>query len=129
MIGIWSHGSSQFLIIVSALTLLFGSPMLVHPLGWARALRWTLPERADLTIYFGRCLGGVVTVLAMMGFVAARTPAVQPFYFTLMLAVVGVNILIHIGGALQKRQPLAETAEILVWVLLFLAGLAFYPSG
>jgi hypothetical protein len=127
MIGIWGFHSSYFLMVTSVLTILLGGPMLIHPLGWARVLRWTLPEHTDLAIYFGRCLGGVITVLAIMGFVAVRRPEVQPFYFMLMLAAVGVNILVHLWGAIQKIQPRTETVEIIFWLSLFFAGFAFYP--
>jgi hypothetical protein len=128
MIGLWRDYSSPFLIVVSVLTILLGSPMFFHPLGWASVLRWRLPEDSNLAVYFGRCLGGVVTVLAIMGFWAAEAPSVQPFYFTLLLAAVGVNILAHIWGAIQKIQPLTETVEIAFWILLFLSGLLFYPA-
>jgi len=129
MIGIWAAHSSTFLVVVGVLTVLFAAPMLVQPLAWARALRWSLPEQTDLAVYFGRCLGGVVTVLGVVAFVAARTAEVQPFYFTLILAAVGVNILVHIWGLLRRIQPMTETVEIAAWVLLFGAGLLFFPKG
>jgi len=128
MIGIWSTHSAQFLYVAATLTLAFAMPMLVHPLAWARALRWSLPAQTDLTVYFGRCLGAVVSVVAAFGFLAARTPAVQPFYFALVLAMVALNIGVHLWGAFRKIQSMTETVEIGAWVLLLLAGLAFFPT-
>lgn len=129
MLGIWSRYSSQFLYISSVLTFLFAVPMLFSPIRWASVLKWRMPKDADLAIYFGRCLGGVVTVLACCGVMAASWPAVQKFYFLMLLAMLIVNILVHIAGAIQRIQPIAETVEIAVWVALFLLGLAFLPKA
>lgn len=127
MIGIWSSNSKEFLVVVSVLTILFAAPMLIHPLGWARALKWRIPAEADLAIYFGRCLGGVVTVLACMGLVAREKSEVLPFYFSTIIAAIGVNILVHIWGAVRKIQPLTETVEIIVSAVLLILCLMFYP--
>jgi hypothetical protein len=127
MIGIWAEHSGTFLVVMGVLTILFAAPMLIHPLAWAKVLRWSLPRETDLAVYFGRCLGGVVTVLGVFAFVAAAVSRARPFYFELVLAVVGVNILVHVWGAIRRIQPRTETVEIGVWVLLFLAGLAFFP--
>ena len=129
MIGIWSEHSSAFLVVAGVLTVLFATPMLVHPLAWARALRWSLPEQTDLAVYFGRCLGGVVTVLGVFAFLAAATPTAQPFYFELVLSAVAVNIAVHIWGAARRIQPMTETVEIAAWVMLLLAGLACFPKA
>src|SRR4051794_3993482 len=46
--------STSFFLVVIALPLLFA------PLTWARWYGWKLPEGStDLTVYLGRCLGGV----------------------------------------------------------------------
>lgn len=127
MLGMWNGYAGPFLQVASALTLALGAPMMITPLGWARVLQWKTPAETDLTVYFGRCLGGVVTVLAIFGFFASTNPTVQPFFFQVMLSAVGLNILIHIYGALKKIQPLTETIEIGAWVLLFIAGILFYP--
>ncbi|MGZ3699220.1 MAG: hypothetical protein ACXWP5_13890, partial [Bdellovibrionota bacterium] len=123
----WSTHSGIFLLVTSPLAVVLGGPMLLHPMGWARTLGWKLPKETDLAVYFGRCLGGVVTVLSVMGFVAAGNPSVQPFFFTHILAAVGVNILVHLWGALQRIQPVSETVEIGVWIILFISGLLFFP--
>ena len=102
--------------------------MMITPMGWAKVLRWRIPEHTDLAVYFGRCLGAVVTVMAVFAFVAARTPAVQPFFFAFVLSAVAVNILVHVYGALRKIQPLTETVEIAFWVGLLFAGLLFFPG-
>lgn len=129
MIGIWSFHAKEFLCIIAVLTILFAVPMLFHPLAWARAFKWRIPTETDLAVYFGRCLGGVVTVLACMCFVAANRPETQPFYFSVILTAVGVNISVHIYGAIQKIQPRSETIEIAVWMLLFILCPAFYPNA
>jgi hypothetical protein len=67
--------------------------------------------------------------MGAFAFVAARTPEVQPFYFTLVLAAVAVNILVHVWGAVRRIQPMTETVEIAAWVLLFVAGLLFFPRS
>jgi hypothetical protein len=127
MIGIWSQHSAAFLVIGGIATLLFALPMLVHPLAWARVLRWPLPAETNLAVYFGRCLGGVVTVVGIFAFVAERVVEARAFYFELVLAMVGVNILVHVWGAVRRIQPRSETIEIAAWVLLFAAGLLFFP--
>jgi len=129
MIGCGSSHSGAFLRVAAVLMFLFASPMLFVPLAWARALRWKLPTETALTVYFGRCLGGVLCVLAAMGLAAAQTPAVQPFFFTLVLAATALNIAIHVWGACRRIQPLTETVEIVAWVALFLAALVFYPAA
>jgi hypothetical protein len=124
----FSNHSSDFLGVAAGLSFLLALPMFFRPLDWARVLGWRLPAETDLAVYFGRCLGGVVCVLGAMSIVAAREVLVQPFFFTLLLAAVGVNIVVHVWGAFKKIQPRSETIEIALWVALFLAGLAFYPG-
>jgi hypothetical protein len=124
----FSNHSSDFLVVAAGFAFLLALPMFFRPLDWARVLGWRLPAQTDLAVYFGRCLGGVVCVLAAMGLVAAHEVLVQPFFFKLLLAAVGVNIVVHVWGAIKKIQPKSETIEIAVWVALFLGGLAFYPG-
>jgi hypothetical protein len=128
MIGLWGAHASAFLVVAAGLTIAFAAPMLIAPLAWARALGWSRPPQTDLAVYFGRCLGGVVTMLAVFALVAAARPSVQPFFFELMLAVVGLNALIHVYGAVRRIQPRSETVEIAVWVALFAAALLFFPG-
>jgi len=46
----------------------------------------------------------------------------------MLLWIIAGSILIHVYGAIKRAQPITETMEILVWVLLLLATLAFYPA-
>jgi hypothetical protein len=101
---------------------------LIAPLHWARALRWRWPEDTDLTVYFGRCLGAVVTALGVFAWIAARRPEVQAFFFELALTAIGINIGVHIYGALRKIQPITETVEIVFWAALLAFGLATFPG-
>lgn len=130
MIGAWSGGAAEFLVAVAIGTLLLlGLPLLLVPLAWARLLRWTLPQETHLAIYFGRCLGAVACVLAVFALLASRAPALQPFFFQLMLANFALMIGVHAYGAWRGIQPLSETLEILAWAALLLLGLLFYPAG
>jgi hypothetical protein len=128
MVGLWASQSGAFLQVAGVLTLLLGVPMLITPAGWARALRWRIPADTDLMNYFGRCLGGVVTVLGLFAFAAARNPGAQPFFFSLVLSMVAVNIGVHVYGAVKRIQPLSETIEIAAWAGLLVAGLLFFPG-
>ena len=125
--GIFGAHASVFLVVVSILTILFAAPIAFAPLSWARVFRWEIPERTDLAVYFGRCLGMVVTALAVMALVAARQPAVQPFFFMTIFVVVGGNVVVHVFGAVRRIQPRSETIEIAVWLALFAAAILFYP--
>lgn len=127
MLGYYSQYASEFLTVAAGFALLLGGPMLVTPIGWAKVLGWRIPEHTDLAVYFGRCLGGVVTMMAVFALVAVRRPLVQPFFFQFVLAAVAVNIAVHAYGAVKRIQPMSETWEILGWVALLAAGIVFYP--
>jgi hypothetical protein len=129
MIGIWSASSSTYLYVISGgILVLFGLPLLLTPIWWARLFRWEIPGHEHLAIYFGRCLGGVSCVLAALSFKVAATPSLQPFYFQLMIGVFGILTLVHVYGALRKIQPVIETIEIFFWALLIILTLCFYPA-
>jgi hypothetical protein len=51
-----------------------------------------------------------------------------PFFVDMLLWITSGSLLIHVYGAIKKAQPITETIEIIVWVLLLFAKLAFYPS-
>src|SRR5437868_1899154 len=112
MIGIWREYSGIYLYFLSIGTaLFFGLPLLFWPIKWARILKWQIPEQQDLAIYFGRCLGGVICVLAFFAFKAGKEQAVQPFYFNIILANFAVMVIVHLYGAIRKIQPISETIE------------------
>jgi hypothetical protein len=128
MFGIWGHLSGEYLFVLATGTIiLFGLPLLFWPLSWARVLRWPIPEQTYLTIYFGRCLGGVICVIAYFALRAGKDPEIQPFFFNMVLSSFALMIAIHIYGAIKRIQPLSETLEIFYWVSLFLVTLCFYP--
>jgi hypothetical protein len=130
MISLFAEYSSDFLRVVSVLTLLaFAIPISLAPLKWARALRWEIDAKPDLALYFGRCLGVVALVLVWAAWHAASNPVLQPFYFNIYIGCTGLLTLVHIVGALQKVQPWTETAEIPFWGGLVVLALLFYPKG
>lgn len=129
MIGMWSQHSAEFLRVFAGLTLVaFAIPISVAPMAWARALRWEIDAKPHLALYFGRCLGAIALVLVWGAWHAAARPELQPFYFDLFIGSTALLALVHVVGALQRVQPLAETAEIPFWAGLAALGLLFYPG-
>jgi hypothetical protein len=102
--------------------------MLFWPLRWAAVLGWRIPEHTHLAIYFGRCLGAVICVLGGFAFRVAAEPALQPFFFDLLLGSFALMVAVHVYGALKRIQPISETYEIGYWLLLFVLALMFYPT-
>jgi len=128
MIGIWHSYSDLYLYVVGvAMLATFGIPLVIVPLQWARFFRWEIPQPENLVIFLGRSLGILCSLLAIFAFKAAGSHAAKPFYFDLMLWVLGAMGALHVYGAIRKTQPITETAEILLWVFLFLLTLCFYP--
>jgi hypothetical protein len=116
--------ASWFLWILGAVFLLaFALPLLVAPLRWARVFRWRLPADTDLTEYFGRCLGGVATAVLWACVRAAPEPARHRLLFELLLGIAGTMCFVHVLGAVRRRQPWTETAEIALYAG---AGVATY---
>jgi hypothetical protein len=120
--------SSLFLLAASSIGLLvFALPLLLSPLRWARRLRWRVPEDTDLTVYLGRSLGAVATAFSVGGLLAARDPRRHRIVFPIT-AVAGFLLTgVHIWGAIQKKQPWTETAEIPFWAAVTAGAVAFYP--
>jgi hypothetical protein len=130
MIGAWQSYSNIYLVFTGVVMLItFGIPLVIVPLRWARAFRWEIPDPLNLVIFLSRSLGILISVLAVFAFLAAGEPAAKPFYFDLMLSVIAAMLILHVYGALKKTLPITETAEIVLWVLLFLLTLCFYPIG
>jgi hypothetical protein len=113
--------ASWFLIVSAVIFILvIALPLLFVPLTWARWFRWKLPEGSnDLTVYFGRCLGA--TALAIIIAVAHGIPDPKSHHllFDLVSMTSGLMIGIHVWGWIRKTQPLSETVEIAVWVVVF----------
>ena len=129
MIGIWGSYSDIYLYVVGAAMLVtFGIPLLFVPLRWAQIFRWETPQEKNLVIFLGRSVGILISMLAIFAFVAVASPAAKPFYFNLMLWILAANIVLHAYGAIRKTQPITETVEIVLWVVMFLVSLGFYPA-
>jgi hypothetical protein len=129
MIGIWQAYAGIYLTVVGIATLAsFGIPLLVAPMAWARVFRWEIPEPQELVTFLGRSLGALVSVIGAYAIKVARTPETMPFFFGLMIWVLVANIAVHLYGAIGKAQPVTETVEIGLWVVLLLLTLAFYPA-
>jgi hypothetical protein len=110
--------STSFFLVVIALPLLFA------PLTWARWYGWKLPEgNSDLTVYFGRCLGGVAFAVIVAVAHGIPNPKSHHLLFELVSLVSGLMILIHLWGAIRKTQPLSETVEIAVWAVVCIFSL------
>jgi hypothetical protein len=130
MIGIWQAYAGAYLIVAGVAMLAgFGIPLLVAPMSWARLMRWEVLPPGQLVIFLGRSLGMFICVVAAYAFKAAATPQAQPFFFELMLWLFVGMIGLHVYGAIKKAQPITETIEIGLWVMLLLVTLAFYPAG
>ena len=128
MIGIWQSYSDIFLYVVGiAMIVAFGIPLTIVPLRWARVFRWEVPQPENLAVFLGRSLGIFVSMLAIFAFRVTSEPAAKPFFFDLMLWIIAAMGILHIYGAIRKTQPITETVEIVLWVVLFLATLCFYP--
>jgi len=128
MIGIWQSYSDVYLYVAGAAMLVtFGIPLLVVPLRWAQFFRWEVPQSENLVVFLGRSLGIFISLLAVFAFKVISTPAAKPFFFDLMLWLFVAMIVLHAYGAIRKTQPITETVEILLWVVLFLITLCFYP--
>lgn len=128
MIGLWKENAIPYLYVVSVGTLIFfGLPLLLWPIRWARILKWTIPDHTHLAIYFGRCLGGVITVMAVFAIISTGDVFIMRFWFAFILLLFFMMILIHIYGAWKKIQPVSETIEIGYWCLMVVVTLLFYP--
>lgn len=128
MIGMWSSTLHIYLYVVAIAMLIgFGFPLLLVPIHWARVFRWEIPQEKQLATFLGRSVGVFVIVLAIFAYRAANTPEVQRFFFDMLLWITAGSLLIHVYGALKKAQPITETIEIGLWILLFITTLAFYP--
>ena len=130
MIGLWQAYSTIYLYVVAVGTLLlFGGPLLLWPLKWAKVLGWQIPDHTHLTVYFGRCLGGVICAMGIFAFVAVGSVVTQRFFVQLIMANFSAMIVIHVYGAVKRIQPISETYEIVYWVLMLGLAMLFYPIG
>jgi hypothetical protein len=129
MIGIWNDYVNIYLYILAVAVLIgFGLPLLFVPIQWARVFRWEIPESTHLAAFLGRTVGALLCVISVFAYKAAINPTVQPFFVDMILWIICASILIHAYGAIKRVQPITETIEIIVWVILLLVTLAVYPT-
>ena len=131
MVGLWSEQASGFLVVMAVIALVtLGLPMLVAPLTWAGWLRWPLPQADDgrnLATYFGRCLGAVICVQAVVVLLNATDGDVQPALFAILVGNFALMVAVHVWGAVRRIQPLSETVETAAWAGLLVLALLFWP--
>jgi len=107
---------------------LFGLPLLISPMWWARRIGWRIPEEKDLANYLGRSLGGVVLPVIIMAYVAAGNPWEYRFIFDLVLWIGTFMVAVHFYGFLKRNQPLIEHLEVFFYSGLILLAWYFYPN-
>lgn len=103
-------------LLGASFALIFGLPLLLAPVAWARAFKWDIPSDTRLVVYLGRCLGGVAVAIIVGCFRAAPDPSHHVWLFDLIAVAGGLLALVHIAGAIQKIQPWTENAEIILYV-------------
>lgn len=120
--------ASWFLLIAPTLFLIvYALPIFLAPFRWARLFGWTVNERDDLALYYGRCLGALAIAVCAACYRAAPHPRDSAILFEL-LAVAGVLLAgAHLWGALEKRQPWIETVEILLYLGLTVLAVVLRP--
>lgn len=129
MLGYFSDQSHWFLLVLmSTTTLFFALPIFLSPLTWARLMLWSAPEETDLAIYFGRCLGAFILVIELLMLRALLDSDVRTFVFDTLYAVFLLMFVVHIYGAIRRIQPITETLEIGLWLLLLVLNTLFYPA-
>jgi hypothetical protein len=77
----------------------------------------------DLTVYLARCLGGVACGIIATLYAAAPRPAQHVDLFGLIANVGVILTLVHVWGAIVRRQPWTETAEIALYATVTGAAL------
>jgi hypothetical protein len=95
----------------------FALPLLFAPLTWARWFRWRIPTDTDLCEYFGRCLGAVAIALIYAILRVTRPVAALAVVFEMAILAAALLCAVHILGAVRRRQPWTETAEIALYAL------------
>lgn len=129
MIGAFEEHARTFLLVyVVVTTPILALPLFLTPLRWASSMRFVIPTDTDLAVYFGRCLGALILVLEAVTLRAALTGEGLVLVFEIMLAAFVLMIGVHAYGAVKRIQPITETLEIGVWILLVLLALAFFPG-
>jgi hypothetical protein len=129
MIGIWNEFAQTYLLVFVIVTsTFFALPLFFRPLVWAKLMMWEIPKETDLAVYFGRCLGAFICIVELIILRAALTGEGLVFAFEVMLAVFSFMLIVHIYGAIKKIQPVTETLENILWIVLLVLTLGFFPQ-
>ncbi len=123
------HATTYLTTLMVVTTLAFALPIFLVPLLWSRVMRWTIPEHTHLAIYFGRCLGAFILLVEWLMWRAVSTGVGVAWTFDALFFVFGSMLVVHVYGALRRIQPLSETLEIGMWLLLLVLNALFYPVG
>jgi hypothetical protein len=117
------------LTLVSVFACVYAIPILFFPKAWARMFRWDVTHADDpLALYFARCLGAVaVGIVALVGR-AALDPTAHREMFDLIFLVALLLTGVHVVGAIQKKQPWTETAEIVLYAATAIGALVLRPA-
>lgn len=119
MISATHPAASWFLLASGAgFLLVYGLPLFLFPLQWARWFRWTVPEETALTVYFGRCVGALAIAIIAVSLKAVPSPERFPVLFDLITWIGALMTALHIWGAIRRVQPWTETAEIVLYAAL-----------
>lgn len=115
-----SDGAVAVLLALVGLGFLFlyAIPLLIAPFAWARRFGWIIPQERHLALYFGRCVGGLALVITVLSLRAALAPRAHVEVVELLVGTGAVMTVVHVVGALQRVQPIAETVEIVLYGLL-----------
>jgi hypothetical protein len=115
------------LLAATGFALAYALPLLLTPLAWARRVGWRIPADKDLTVYFGRCVGGVASAIVVTSFLAAAHPEQHVLLFRLIALVGAFMVAVHVWGAIERTQPWLETAEIPLYAALTVVAWAVTP--
>jgi hypothetical protein len=118
--------SRGFAATSAVATASFGVPLFLDPQRWSTWFGWR-DDRTDLSNYFGRCLGAVALGVAASGAAAVRNPAKHRSHFVLLEVGCWLLAAAHVRGAIEKSQPIVETAEIAGWAAFALAARKYAP--
>ena len=97
-------------------------PIALVPMRWAGWLLWQVPakyegsdDERNLSLYFGRCLGGLAIAYCFVCLYVAYTEVV-PKVVMIQTILIGLSLtLVHAYGAIKKIQPVTENWEILAY--------------
>ena len=120
--------SRRFALVSAAMGVGFGVPMMLAPHTWARAFGWPDVPETDESRYFGRCLGSLAIASVASGLMAARDPGSSRSHFRFAEVVGWTMTAVHIKGALERSQPISETAEIPGWAAFGICARKFAPK-